>query len=207
MPVRVRARRVAFRGHSIPEDVGEVVPELNDLHKKAQQKIGEALQSGEKVLVAEPGEFGAIVATNRRVLVCKWGATTGHMFSSQVTSWDLSRISGIEYRKGMTTKSITVQASGTVPVSKFGRMDHGPGSVWEAPNSLFLTNDGTASVARIRALVAESQMPKPAPAPTPAAAAPALDPASQIRALAALRDDGILTDEEFTAKKRQILGL
>nr|WP_243861530.1 SHOCT domain-containing protein [Frigoribacterium endophyticum] len=31
--------------------------------------------------------------------------------------------------------------------------------------------------------------------------------AEQLRQLAALRDDGILTEDEFTAKKTQLLGL
>ena len=46
-------------------------------------------------------------------------------------------------------------------------------------------------------------------APAPAAAAPpppAADPVSELRELAKLRDDGILTEEEFAAEKRKILG-
>jgi len=35
---------------------------------------------------------------------------------------------------------------------------------------------------------------------------PAEDPIAQLRELAKLRDDGILTDEEFTAEKKKILG-
>jgi hypothetical protein len=46
--------------------------------------------------------------------------------------------------------------------------------------------------------------PEPAPAPAPAAAGQ--DPVAQLRELAKLRDDGILTDEEFAAEKRKILG-
>ena len=54
-----------------------------------------------------------------------------------------------------------------------------------------------------------------APETAPAAAAPVAAPASggsddyvaQLEKLASLRDAGILTDEEFTAKKAQILGL
>jgi hypothetical protein len=44
--------------------------------------------------------------------------------------------------------------------------------------------------------------PEPAPAPAPAEA----DPVAQLRELAKLRDDGILTEEEFAAEKRKILG-
>jgi hypothetical protein len=41
-------------------------------------------------------------------------------------------------------------------------------------------------------------------ATTPPAAA---SPADQLRELASLRDDGIITEEEFEAKKKQLLGL
>jgi hypothetical protein len=37
-------------------------------------------------------------------------------------------------------------------------------------------------------------------------APPAEDPVAELRELAKLRDDGILTDEEFAAQKRKILG-
>jgi len=46
--------------------------------------------------------------------------------------------------------------------------------------------------------------PAPAPAPAPAAAA---DPIEQIKELAALKDQGILTDAEFQAQKAKILGM
>lgn len=47
--------------------------------------------------------------------------------------------------------------------------------------------------------------PAPAPAPTPAAAEPEV--ATQLQQLAQLHEQGILTDEEFSAKKAQILGI
>ena len=46
-----------------------------------------------------------------------------------------------------------------------------------------------------------------APPPPPvAAAAPEVDVISQLKSLAALRDQGILTEDEFTAQKAKILG-
>ncbi len=48
------------------------------------------------------------------------------------------------------------------------------------------------------------QAPPPPPAP---AAAPAPDLGTQLTQLAGLHDQGILTDEEFSAKKAQILGI
>jgi hypothetical protein len=46
--------------------------------------------------------------------------------------------------------------------------------------------------------------PPPAPAPAPAAA-PAPDPIEKLKQLAELRDQGILTEEEFTAAKTKVL--
>jgi|GEM_PF-2014292 len=54
--------------------------------------------------------------------------------------------------------------------------------------------------------------PPTAPAPAPTASAPDVAPApevdisDQLRKLASLRDDGILTDEEFAAQKAKLLG-
>ncbi len=53
----------------------------------------------------------------------------------------------------------------------------------------------------------EQQYAEPAPAPAPAApAAPAADPIAQLKQLAELKDQGILTEEEFAAQKAKILG-
>jgi len=51
-----------------------------------------------------------------------------------------------------------------------------------------------------------AQEPAPTYAPAaPAAAAAAPDPIAQLKDLAALREQGILTDEEFAAQKAKIL--
>jgi Short C-terminal domain len=53
----------------------------------------------------------------------------------------------------------------------------------------------------------EAEYAEPAePAPAPAPAAPAADPIAQLKELAALRDQGILTEEEFAAQKAKLLG-
>jgi Short C-terminal domain len=56
-----------------------------------------------------------------------------------------------------------------------------------------------------------AQQPPPEAAPAPAAPAPAApaqqDDMAEIQQLAAMKDQGILTEEEFQAKKKQILGI
>ena len=59
------------------------------------------------------------------------------------------------------------------------------------------------AAAQQQAQAAPEPAPHP-PAPAPAAAAP--DPVAQLTQLAALRDSGALTEEEFEAQKAKILG-
>ena len=47
---------------------------------------------------------------------------------------------------------------------------------------------------------------EPPPAQVQQAAPEEEDPITRLRELASLRDDGILTDEEFAAEKRKLLG-
>jgi Short C-terminal domain len=54
--------------------------------------------------------------------------------------------------------------------------------------------------------MADQQAPQQAaPPPAPAAAPP--DDMAQIQQLATMKDQGLLTEEEFQAKKKQILGI
>jgi hypothetical protein len=56
---------------------------------------------------------------------------------------------------------------------------------------------------------AQDQYAEPAyqepPPPPPAAAAPAADPIQQLKDLAALKEQGVLTDDEFAVQKAKIL--
>ena len=54
---------------------------------------------------------------------------------------------------------------------------------------------------------AQQQAAAAAPAPPPAAAPAEADLAAQLTQLANLHTQGILTDEEFAAKKAQLLGI
>jgi hypothetical protein len=56
--------------------------------------------------------------------------------------------------------------------------------------------------------MADTQTPQQAAPPPAAAAAPAQqDDMAQIQQLASMKDQGLLTEEEFQAKKKQILGI
>ncbi len=52
-----------------------------------------------------------------------------------------------------------------------------------------------------------ASQPEPQAAPPPAAAPAPQDDMTQIQQLATMKDQGLLTQEEFEAKKKQILGI
>jgi membrane protease subunit (stomatin/prohibitin family) len=55
--------------------------------------------------------------------------------------------------------------------------------------------------------MADAQTPQQAAPPAPAAAPAQQDDMAQIQQLATMKDQGLLTEEEFQAKKKQILGI
>ena len=192
---------------------GKPMASLEDMHKKVQSALENSLEPGEHVAVALSAEQKwGLVATDRRVFIVKWGNLAGSTFGKQVNSWNYAQISGLEDRRQMTSRALILQVPGANPVVKFGRLDGGSGSVWEAPNAIMVDKKSPEvdqAVTEIRRLIGEHQRPNAsAPAPSnSSASSPADDSIDQLRRLAQLRDEGVLTEEEFSAKKAQILGL
>lgn len=94
------------------------------------------------------------------------------------------------------------------------RRRRGPGLVGMAARTAVVAGTATAVSGRVahrqqEKYAAQAQpQAAPAPAPAPVAAAPnEPEYMAELTQLAQLRDQGILTPEEFEAKKRQILGL
>jgi len=86
----------------------------------------------------------------------------------------------------------------------------GPGLVGMAARTAVVV--GTANAVsnkqqRRYANQAAAQQEQAAPVEAAPAAAPQDDLAAQLESLAKLRDQGILTEEEFSAKKAQLLGI
>ncbi|HSE09999.1 MAG TPA: SHOCT domain-containing protein [Nocardioidaceae bacterium] len=61
-------------------------------------------------------------------------------------------------------------------------------------------------VAQRQAAYEEQTAPAPPQQAPPASAAPAVDPVAQLKELAELKSQGILTEEEFAVQKAKILG-
>lgn len=175
---------------------------LDALDRKAKTAVSAALEPDEQVRLVIPGEGGsALVATNRRVLVYKRGIMTGSAFGRQLNSWEYSMVSGIEAKQAMTTKTVVLEIPGALPVTKIGRFDKGPQSAWEAPNALVANvSNFDQMIVTLRRLIDEYRR-------GPAQPQALSDPVEQVLRWAALRDQGLLTEEEFQHQKRKLLGL
>jgi membrane protease subunit (stomatin/prohibitin family) len=84
----------------------------------------------------------------------------------------------------------------------------GPGVVGTMARTAVVAGTATAVSGRVaRRQASKYQQQQAAQAPPEAPPAPADDTTAQLQQLAELHAQGILTDEEFAAKKAQILGI
>ena len=157
--------------------------------KREIRRLPEHLWHDERVDLMAGGTYGpgtgVLVLTNRRLLFLKDG------FTAKVSEdFPLDKVSSVQWQTGLMFGTITIFASGNKAEIKDVQKP-----------------DGKALTDAVRARLAGVAPAETAPAPPRAAEpAPAVgDAHERLRRLADLHRDGILTDEEFNAKKQQLL--
>jgi hypothetical protein len=174
------------------------------LHKDANAALDENLASGERVEVIIRGNLSsAIIGTDRRLFVFKKGWLSGSAFGKKMATWDYRNITGVQIETGILSGTVAVQAAG-ITMGDYSYWSTGKDDPQKAANALAIARDhfpqARSGVARLRELLSAAQH---APVANSTQAPP--DLADQLRKLASLRDEGILTEEEFQAKKAQLL--
>jgi Bacterial PH domain/Short C-terminal domain len=151
--------------------------------KREIKKLHEHLYEGERVTYLAQGAYdgnqGVVALTDQRLLFVFHG-----LMSQAVEDFPLDRLSSVQTKAGLATGDLTVHASGNSAVIK---------SIIK-PDLKYLGD----------ALRQHIGTGKPTPAPAPITP---IDVADQLAKLAALRDQGVLTEEEFAAQKAKLLGL
>lgn len=152
-------------------------------HLEADEDVVAAVQGAyeTKILGSDNVRAGAFIATDRRLV----------FFAKKLIGFELEvfpygKISSIEMSKGLMGHKITVFASGNTATMKWiqkGEVDKFVSYIRER-----ISSQGQPTTATPHA-------PQPQPA----------DPVDQIRKLAELKEQGILTEEEFERKKRELL--
>lgn len=168
-------------------------------------KLMEHLWEGETVQYLLGGTYGngtgLLAATNLRLIFLKDG-----LFSKTHEDFPLKSISSVQWSSGMILGSITIFLSGNKAEIK--NIQKGPGkelSDWVRavisgavdPNPQQIVEEEESDE------VFESLPETPV---TPIEKTSAGEVATSIRHLAELRDQGLLTEDEFTAKKSELLG-
>lgn len=184
--------------------------------KKEADLLSRHRSPGEQVLGQVIGNFNqAIVATDRKVLILKTGLMAGQTFGGKATSYDYGNIVGVEARTGFSQGEFEILAGGLANTQGNRRKDKAKMS--EAPNGVVFAKVTAkpfdAMAAKIREMSGSRGAPRapaaaapPAPAAVPAPVGESRDAIfDAIRKLGELHDAGILNDEEFAAKKAELL--
>jgi hypothetical protein len=177
------------------------------LHKKAVAAVEQTLAPDEQVrLVINGAGSQAIIATDRRALVYKKGFMAGATFGSELTSWAYRNLVGVQIHTGMMSGAVVLQGPGQTGgrTSYWKDDDSAP---HKAPNAIPLTrpfDSAREQVAELGRIIDEAH--RRDETPRPASQAPAPDSvADELRKLADLRAEGILTEQEFADLKAKLL--
>jgi hypothetical protein len=152
--------------------------------KREIRKLAGHLWEGERVEQLTTGTYGKgtgiLARTDRRLLFLQDGWT-----SATSEDFPFTKISSVQWESGLVMGTVTIFASGNKAEIKNVPKQYGKGLVDS-----------------VRAIISA---PAPA-APQPAPSAGGGDVLEQLQKLGALRDAGIVTEEEFAAQKARLLG-
>lgn len=186
-------------------------PLMEPLGKKETELLRRNLTTDETILGQVIGNFGqAIVATNHKVLVVKTGLMAGQTFGGKATSFDYRTLVGVEVRSGFGQGEFELMAGGLL--ASQGNRNRDKVKVNESPNGVVFpkTNqkwfDQMAGMIREMTAAAHGSGTSLRPAQAPESATSLSSIPDQIKQLADLHQAGVLTHDEFNAKKAELLG-
>lgn len=178
-------------GGAVRPDVAAVVARMGGTlgAKRELRKLPERLWEGEVVERMASGRYagktGLVVLTDRRLLFLADG-----WLSARMEDFPIDKISSVQSNTGLVLGTLTIFASGNK--AEIGGLTK---EECKAIGDALRARISGSPPASVAAAVA---------APTPAGA-PQPDVLDQLRKLGELRDAGVLTEEEFAAKKSALL--
>ncbi len=157
--------------------------------KRELKALPEILGENEPILNMAAGQYdgkqGLLVVTDRRLIFFEKG-----MVRSRQEDFPYSKVSSLQTQTKMTSGVITIFVSGNKALIKSVLPKERVNEIGEY----------------VRARIADGDRPAPvveAPAAAPASSEPTH--AERLRSLQALRDQGLITDEEFAARREKII--
>jgi len=179
---------------------------IEPLGNRGEALLKANMADGETILVKLKGSFGeAFVVTDRRIYILKYGFMAGRTFRGQCTAYRFNQITGLESRKTLVT--------GILEVLTATDRDTGSKTLWGVGKKSAVRADNTIAYSLMfqgasfqRGFSIARETIQEAVSANTVYAVGHESAADEIGKLALLRDKGTLTEEEFQAKKRQLLG-
>jgi curved DNA-binding protein CbpA len=174
---------------------------LGDLPEKARKHV-ELNEGEEAIAVINGAGKQAIVATQTRLIIVKPGWRASSAFGAKVTSFEYRNITAIEMNKKLTTGVIEVIAAGYQGIRGVDWGGKNGESAFDAANCLPViraqADAAEPALAVIRERVAQAH-------DSPASASPTNGVADELAKLAELRQQGVLSPEEFGLLKHRLI--
>ena len=195
---------------ALPTDLN-LVDQLPDRLEAALREL--LSWSSEAVLVKLKGAFKeGLICTETRVVILKGGYMAGQMFGTNALQQPYSNISGVQVKWHLMSGYFELSAGGMQNTSKSYWSQDRKLDPAKAPNCISLNRKQQAERFRqacsvILAKIDEARrgVTLPSVAPPPPQASPTSDVLPTLERLGQLRDAGVVTEEEFLAKKADLL--
>lgn len=173
--------------------------DLTGLHQDALARLQSELLPDEQVCVVVLG------VSNQ--------ATIGMESRVFVTSFSYLHISGVQLHKGMISGAVVLQGSGLTSGTNTNYWKNGDDDPYKAPNAIPIVRGLPMieeRVARLRHLVHQAQTKQQSPTTRQQSAAESIATggsiADEMRKLAELRREGLISEEEFKEMSASVLG-
>jgi hypothetical protein len=182
---------------------------LMPLKDRGDKILANNLSSDEKILVKLQGEFGqALVLTDKRLYVVKWGMQTNQTFGGKCTAYEYRNITAIEIRKKMITRYVQILTPATqsnIGISVWDKDKNGNNAM--ASDSVVTYNSDKKKDALFQEAVNLGRRLISQAHATGATVLSQDDSLDKIERLAKLKEQGAITQDEFDKKKAQLLDL
>lgn len=174
---------------------------IQPLKDKGEELLKQHIHADEKILAKLQGNFGqGLAVTDKRLYIIKWGAFAGSIFGGRCITFDYGRITGVKINTGMTTGTLEIltAANQDQPKSYWGQGQDNANQADDAITFGSSQFNDFREVAKIcHDMIEDAKQGKLS----------THSGFNDLEQLASLKEKGIITQEEFDAKKKQILGL
>lgn len=174
---------------------------IEDLGHRGEKILAENLSEGEEIKVKVKGSFGeALVITNKRLYVPKWGFMTGSTLGGRCNAFDFAHITSIELKKGLASGTVEILTAAT----------HNIKANWWKTETAHSDNIVKFGADKFKVFEEAVRIGREAIREDRAQGVGSGTKDSyldELEKLSQLKEKGIITEEEFNAKKKQILGV